>query len=237
MYPFYTQAPSFGQVCFDSNVIVSSTSVKSLGVYFDSKLSFERQINEAVKTCSFRLKNLSWIGSKLDPNLKKTLVHSYILSKLDYCNVIYFGANQRLLDKLQSVENTAARFASSTHGFEWRNPGSMYDLLASLHFLPVRYRILYKLCLLCFKCLNNVAPDYLQTLVTICEPSMYNLRRNDDHLLLDVPMKPRYKKMEGAFSYAAPITWNSIPINIRAITNIDHFKTALKTYFFQRAFR
>ena len=187
VYPFYAQAPSVGQVCFDSNVIVSSTSVKSLGVYFDSKLSFERQINEVVKTCSFRLKNLSRIGSKLDPNLKKTLVHSYILSKLDYCNVIYFGANQRLLDKLQSVENAAARFASSTHGFEWRNPGSMCDLLASLHFLPVRYRILYKLCLLCFKCLNNVAPDYLQTLVTVCEPSMYNLRRNDDHLLLDVP--------------------------------------------------
>ena len=84
--------------------------------------------------------------------------------------------------------------------------------------LPVAYRTLYKLYLLCFKCIHGMAPLYLKDLIELYEPSTYYcLRRNCDRFLLVTPDKPRYKKMEGAFSYVAPVTWNTLPYQIRSM--------------------
>jgi len=207
-------------------------------VFFDSKLSFQRHVNETVRTCNFRLKNMSRIGSKLDEDLKKIVAQSYIMNKIDYCNIIYSSLNQNSLNKLQTVQNAAARFVGGVPNnvIDWRHGGSMHELLFALHFLPVKYRVKYKICLLCFKCLNNKAPQYLNELVTLRKPSRYNLRLNNDKHLLAVPQSPRYKKTENAFYYIGPQTWNDLPYSIRIIDDMTKFKVALKTHFFQIAF-
>ena len=139
-------------------------------------------MNETVKTLNFRLKNMSRIGSKLSKDIKLTIVQSYILSKIDYCNSLYSGINQNLVNKLQNILNASARFicrATGT-GNNWKRPGTMHHLLFELHLLPVKYRIQYKLALLCFKCIKQCAPSYLSNLISFQTPSSYNLRRNDD---------------------------------------------------------
>ena len=142
-----------------------------------------------------------------------------------------------MISKLQSIQNAGACFVKSMFGKHWRQTGSMCDLLSSLHYLPVRYRIQYKLCLLCFKCIHGMAPKYLQTLVHIAQPSdRYCLRRNCDRFLLVVPDKPRYKKTESAFCHISPVTWNNLPLAIRSISELPKFKTALKTHFYIKAF-
>ena len=93
--PFYGQHQTVSSISFDDKSVPVQTSAKSLGVYFDHKLSFERQMNELVKTLNFRLKNISRIGSKLCKDLKLTIIQSYILSKMDFCNSLYTGINQR----------------------------------------------------------------------------------------------------------------------------------------------
>lgn len=165
-----------------------------------------------------------------------TVVSSYILSKLDYCNSLYAGINQSLLNKLQCVQNASARFICKAHTTHWRQVGSMHELLKERHILPVNYRVLYKIALLCYKCLNNTAPSYLCNLISLKTQSSYSLRRNNDCYLLEVLKRPRYQKMENAFSYIGPSVWNSLPWNIRSVNNINTFKTALKTHLFEQAF-
>ena len=70
----------------------------------------------------------------------KTLLCALVLSKIDYCNSLYYGINQNLIRKLQTVENAAARLI-----FGRRKRESAADLLNTLHWLPVRERILFKL--------------------------------------------------------------------------------------------
>ena len=78
-----------------------------------------------------------------------------------------------------------------------------------------------------------MAPLYLKDLIELYEPSTYYcLRRNCDRFLLVTPDKPRYKKMEGAFSYVAPVTWNTLPYQIRSMNELSKFKVALKTHFY-----
>ena len=150
IHPFYGQSKLVDQITFNGTDVITTPTVKSLGVHFDSKLSFQNQVNETVRTCNFRLKNMIRIGSKLQPSLKQVIFQSYIMNKLDYCNSVYGSINQVSLNQLQSVQNAGARFVSSMFGRSWRYGGSMLELLSTLHYLPVSYRIQYKLCLLCF---------------------------------------------------------------------------------------
>ena len=85
--------------------------------------------------------------------------------------------------------------------------------------------------------MNNLAPSYLCDLVKPRNPcSTYSLRSNEDQYCLAVSKRPKYKKMENAFSFSGPDIWNSLPVNIRSMNNIMNFKKALKTHYFRQAF-
>lgn len=180
---------------------------------------------------------LSRIGSKLSPTLKKTLVKSFILSRLDYCNALYSGINQVTLNKLQTVLNASARFALGIFD-PYRRFHSSNELLSELHFLPMKYRIQYKIALLSYKCVSGIAPSYLKDLVMFQDNSYshYNLRANNDTLRFHVPRAPHYKKSENAFYYSAPQVWNSLPFDVRDAHSLQEFKTRLKTHLYRCAF-
>ena len=112
----------------------------------------------------------------------------------------------------------------------------MTPLLKELHFLPVRYRILFKISLLVFKCINNLAPLYLSELINIRNNNCYSVRLDNDFFMLTHPPPPRYSKTESAFSYSAPKTWNDLPFSLRSMSELSAFKSALKTHYFKRAF-
>ena len=108
--------------------------------------------------------------------------------------------------------------------------------MKELHFLPVLYRIKFKLCTVVYKCLNNLAPKYLADLLTVRVPNIHQLRTDNDFFLLDVPSKPNLQKTENAFSHSGPREWNSLPYSIRARSDYTSFKNILKTHFFKMAY-
>ena len=83
-----------------------------------------------------------------------TLVTSLVDSRLDYCNVVFAGLPSRDLQRLQSVLNAAVRLVS--------NSSSRCPLLRDRHWLPIRQRVQYKLCMLVHRCLFREAPSYLR---------------------------------------------------------------------------
>ena len=215
--------------------IEPSTSAKNLGFYFDPKLNLDSQINKVTQKCYTNLRNIGRLGSKLTMDLKIQLVHSTVLSILDNGNATYGGLTATQLNSLQKVQNAAVRFIYGLYGKERRQHISPY--LKELHFLPVCYRIYYKIALLTFKSLNNLAPNYISDMITPRKVSSYGSRKNDDPFLLVVPPTPRYSKTYGAFTYTAPSVWNSLPYGIRCMSDINKFKAALKTHYFRLAFK
>ena len=211
------------------------TKAKNLGFWFDDQLSLDAQINAVSQICYLNQRNLSRIGSKLSHELKVQLVHGNILCFIDYCNSVYSKLTEKNVQKLQKIQNNAVRFIYGLYGKRSKEPISPY--LKKLHFLPVRFRIKFKLCLLVFKCLNDLAPKYLKDLIFLREVKRRSSRLDDDFFMLKVPPCPNFHKSQGAFSYIGPKTWNELPYSIRSMNNVDSFKTVLKTYFFNIAFQ
>ena len=117
------------------------------------------------------------------------LVHAFVTGRIDYCNSLLYGLPAKQLDKIQRVQNTAARIIFRLPKFCHISP-----TLFSLHWLPVRYRIDFKICLLTFKAIHGFAPSYLCELITVKESQRYSLRSSSE-LLLRMPSRISPKRL------------------------------------------
>ena len=159
--------------------------------------------------------------------IQEKLVHVFISSKLDYCNAILFGLPDREINRLQCIQNAAARLVSGTKKYEHIVP-----VLKSLHWLPVKARIEYKILLVTFKIICGCSPSYLNTLINFSNCG-YHLRSTSSSLL----QQPRSRLKhygDRAFSYAAPRLWNSLPENIRKSASIYIYKKDINTFLFNK---
>ena len=68
-----------------------TSPIKNLGIVFDCSLSFNEQINRVVKTVGYHLRNIAFLKKYLDDKTVKMLIHNYVISRLDYCNVLYYA--------------------------------------------------------------------------------------------------------------------------------------------------
>ena len=220
----------------DEVSLLPEPKAKNLGFTFDHRISLDDEITATIQVCNINLRNLWRIGKHLSRELKVQLVHSSVLFFIDYCNVTYSSLTEANIRKLQKAQNDAVRFVFNIYDYKDKRQ-SISPLLKELHFLPVRYRIDYKIALLTFKCLNNMAPRYLSSLIGLRKPNRRASRLDDDYYMLIRPAAPNYKRTEGAFSHAAPRIWNSLPFRIRCINELDYFKKHLKAYYFDIAFK
>ena len=106
--------------------------------------------------------------------------------------------------------------------------------LFDLHWLPIRYRITFKICILTYQAYHRTAPSYLCDLI-VPYVNTRSLRSNDK--FFNEPCKPRLRSYgERCFKYAGPQEWNKLPLYIRKSSSLSIFKTQLKTYLFQLAY-
>jgi len=153
---------------------------------------------------------------------------SIVTSRLDYCNAILYGAPQSSLDKLQRAQNNLARVVCQRSRITDARP-----LLQSLHWLPIRERILYKTALLTFKTRLASSPPYLADLLQLRPPT--RSLRSSDAPLLTVP-RTQTALAARAFSVAAPTVWNGLPFNVRSCDSLFTFRRHLKTHYFTAAY-
>ena len=150
-------------------------------------------------------------------------------SRLDYCNALYVGMDQASIKRLQLVQNAAARLLTGHKRRDHITP-----ILASLHWLPVRFRIDFKLLLFVFKALNGLAPAYIADLIQRYTPA--RALRSADQMLLVVPKTRLKTRGHRAFAAAGPRLWNTLPLPVRSAQTLGAFKSSLKTHFFSLAF-
>ena len=157
------------------------------------------------------------------------VIHAFITSRLDYCNSLYLGLPQSFISRLQIVQNAAARLLTGSKKWEHITP-----VLASLHWLPVQQRIIFKTVLMVFKAINGQAPSYLSDLLH--PHSATRSLRSSYKGLLHIPRSRLKQKGGRAFAVAAPRLWNQLPPDIRDAPSIYAFKSRLKTHLYNLAF-
>ena len=104
----------------------------------------------------------------------------------------------------------------------------------SLHWLPVKYRVIFKILLLVYKGLNGLAPTYITDLLSYRKYT--RALRSASQSFLKITRMNTKSYGDRAFSVSGPKLWNGLPLQIRESRNINSFKTALKTHLFREAY-
>ena len=170
----------------DDTTVVTVNKARNLGVWFDSRLNFNVHITKTCSRSFCSLYKIRRVRKYLSYKSAQTLILALVIGRLDYCNSLLNGLPASYIIKLQRVQNAAARLISNTTRFDHISP-----VMKDLHWLPVKYRIIFKLVVYTFKALHGSAPTYIHQLIRLKPQSNYNLRSNTKHLLLDLPNKTK----------------------------------------------
>ena len=161
----------------------------------------------------------------------KQIIHGLVISHLDFCNSIFMGLPKQEINRMQKIQNPAAKLVLNCGKYS-----SSTAALKTLHWLPVQYRILFKVLTLVYKCLHNQAPEYLKKLLHVRKSSHYSLCSNEDGVLLEILRTKAKTYAAWSFSVEGPVQWNRLPRFLRDINNLQDFRKKLKTYLFKEAF-
>jgi hypothetical protein len=210
--------------------IKPSNSVRNLGAVLDNNMTLEKHINSVCRSCYGQLRQIGHIRKYLNTDATKSLVNSLVTSRMDYCNALLYGVPKTTLNKLQHLQNTAARIITGTSRFEHITP-----VLKKLHWIPVVYRVDFKILMQTYKALHDQSPIYLKHLLALYQPTR-NLRSKNSSKQLVVAKSRTVRYGERSFSSVAPKLWNALPDSIRDSKTVDVFKKSLKTHFFQKIY-
>ena len=217
---------SVEHVLIDGHPIPISVTAKNLGVIFDEHLNMNNHIKAICRGCMFQLRNISRIRRLLPMKTAEQLIHAFVMSKLDYCNSLLFGLPSTSIGHLQRIQNIAARILTRTKKFDHITP-----VLTNLHWLPIEQRIVFKLMLLTYRAVNDMAPEYIKELIVPHKPAR-SLRSSCAHKL-SVPRSRLKGYGDRCFSIAAPRLWNELPEDLRTASSLTIFKSGLKTHLFK----
>ena len=146
--------------------IALTDHVKSLGVTFDSHLSFDKHINNICRACYFYIRGLRHVRSAMSTDTAKIVACAIVSSRLDYCNALLAGMSESNLDKLQHVQNTISRVVTGLRRRDHITPA-----LKELHWLPIRARITFKVATVVYRLRKRRQPPYLADLISDYVPT------------------------------------------------------------------
>ena len=153
----------------EQSEIITEESITNLGVIIDQHLKLDRHVNK--------------IRRFLTTEACKLLIHALVTSRLDYYNSILYGCNQSIPQRLQLLQNYAARLVCRIPKF-----CHITQSLKDLHWLPVQGRIQFKLLYIVFKCMHTWNWSSVSVGAT--------LSKNDAPLALDLLTPSNYTSQE-----------------------------------------
>ena len=177
--------------------------------------------------CFYHIRDLKRIRKSLPQALAKQIAVAVVTSKIDDCNLLH-EIPVKDLQTLQRVQNCLARVVTKAPRFSHSFP-----LLKSLHWLPSKLIIQFKICTFVFRCFNDGQPSYLSSPLFSADSVKHLRSRSTKKLKV-----PRIQTKFGvrAFSVSGPTLWNLLAVHLRVAKNISSFRKLPKTHFFDLAF-
>ena len=214
------------------NSLTHQTSkIKFLGVYLDENLSLKDHVQNRARKAHHNLRLIQNIRKYININTTKMLLSTLVLSQLDYVNSILSMAPATTIRPYQKVQNSAARVA-----YKKSKRDDAHTCLRELHWLPIKYKCIFKLLTVVFNTLQGNAPQYLKEKLQQKQFPRLTRQSTSAGITLDTPFNRRKSLADRGFSYAAAKYWNDLPDHIKTAEDINKFKSLLKTHFFKLAF-
>ena len=154
--------------------------MRNVGAYFDKHMTMEQHVKSTCRAAYAQLYNIGKVSRYLDHQSAVKPIHALVYSHIEYCkyHALLIGLPKYLIQKLQMVHHTAARLLCRIGKYD-----HITSALKSLHWLPVEFRINYKICLLTFNSIHGHGPEYIsEMLIPIITHS--GLRSQDDLTLV-----------------------------------------------------
>ena len=208
--------------------IQPSDLVRDLGVLLDNTLSMTNHISSVTKSCFFHLRRICQIKRCLNEKCLWTLVQALVISRLDYCNSILINLPDITLHPYTTILHSAARLVKSLKPRDHITP-----VLRQLHWLPIKARISFKICVLMFNIHSRSSSRYMSSLFTPCTnvESRSSLRSSAKGDYLTQRTSSSFGRR--VFAVAGPSEWNKLPVSLHHSPSIGSFKTKFKTHLFQ----
>ena len=187
----------------------------------------KNQISSVCRAAFLELRRIASIRQFLSRKATAILINAFITSRLDYCNSVLAGLPSEQISRLQRVQNSSARLVMRK-----RRRDHITPVLKELHWLPVNYRIQFKIATLAFRHFDGSLPAYL----SLCTYQSSRTLRSSNEKLLKVPRRNMKTVGERSFSFIAPSVWNALPVSLRNQPTLREFKAGLKTHLFTGAF-
>ena len=187
----------------------------------DSGLTMKKQVNAISKSCFYHIRNIGKVRQYITNDACNILIQALVTSRLDNGNALLQGLPQVLIERWQRIQNCATRLITRSRKSEHITP-----VLRELHWLPVKYRLRFKVNTFTYKVLNGLAPAYISDIVQKHQPTR-SLRSTQKSLLV-VPVLRTATYGERCFSRHAAILWNDLPENIKQLNTFSCFKRHLE---------
>ena len=129
-------------------------AVRDLGVLLDSEMSMQRHIGKVTNVCFYQLRTLRQIRNYVSRTVMAQLVMSLVITRIDYCNSVLAGLPVWTLASLQRVQNAASLLVLNLDRRTHISPAQQ------LHWLPVMYRVTFKIATLMHQILHKRCPSY-----------------------------------------------------------------------------
>ena len=210
-----TRQKSLAENCSEINMQLHGQPIfrvehaKSLGLIIDDRLSWSNHIKEICRNISSAIGALRHIRSLIPQSTGVQIHNALIHTHFDYCAPVWDGLSSYLSEKLQKLQNRAARGILQANCEINSSP-----LLETLEWDQLSLRRRKQKAIMMFKSLTGLAPVYLHDLFSERHTD-YDLRDSFRQLNL---RKPRTDYLKRSFGYSGASLWNSLPEDIRAIT-------------------
>ena len=185
-------------------------------------MTFEVHVEEVRKKVMGILIFLNRIKDSIPLTTRTQVVETLALSIINYCLKIWGTANKAQLQKVQVLQNFAARIAvGNIRKYEHITPH-----INKLKWLKMSNKCIFDTCIYIFKLLNHQLPAWLLSLPRVRELIFRNTRQQNN---LFVP-PTRTMVGEREMGVRGPKLWNSLPESVKSSTSIHSFKRSLKAY-------
>ena len=144
-----------------SSTVTQYLAVCDLGIYIDYGLTMQSHVRQTAYRCFAVLRQLRTVRRQVPTSVFQSLIVALVLSRLDYCNSVLFGLPANLIQRLQSVQNAAARLI-----FRIRRSEHITPVLISLHWLCVPERISFKLAVMTYRSIHGTFQSYISAFPT-----------------------------------------------------------------------
>ena len=219
-------------LCMKANLTV-------VGIHFllhSVLIVYHNNVSQVIKSTRVHARDLYKIRPLLDLNTSFLLANALVSSRLDYCNSLFLSLTDFELRRLQLVQNSLCRVVTRSMKYS-----HITSQLKKLHWIPIKYRIQFKIGLITCKILNQGQQVYLRELIHPYTSSR-NTRRSTPKLkflhtpTFDHKVHKSVKLFSHSFSHYALVLWNSFPYQIRNSPFVASFRKHLKTHLFNSSF-